>query len=702
MKAATASPPRRSGLGIAAARHRGVLVAAAVFALLFLASDALTPGAFSYFEFSFMSAGGAPLALAAMGQTLVIMTGGFDLSAGAVISLVNVVLATSIGESLGSQIGFGLLALLIGGTVGAVNGFFVAFMRLQPIVVTLSTMFIVQGVTLLILSRPGGSIPLEFSLFFTGDAIPQVLPAPMLVLVAAVGVWLAIKNSRFGVSLYAVGSDEEAARANGIAVAWVKFFAYVTAGLFYGAAGAFVSAQTGSADPLIGKPMLLSVFAAVVLGGTLLGGGRGGAVGSLIGAYILMIVVNILLILNVSAYYSSVAEGLILLIAVLGASLNSQSPIAGYLRLLQLKWRARVEGRRPADHPPPARGPGLTFAFGGGEAEQGTKAAAADVTHPARAGWAAWLERNRETLRLTLPAWACLLLALIGTELVYPGRLVNPAYWNSLVVLASFLAILALGQGAVILTGGLDLSVPWTIALSGIVVAGLVQGSDQTALWAIPLGLLVGLGIGLFNASGIVLLGLSPIVMTLATNGILQGVALVYSGGTPDGFASPAMRWFMTGKLLGLTPVTWFMIAFVVFALLLLTRTAFGRRLYAVGNSRLVARLSGVGVGGTLFGVYMLSGVCAALAGILLAGFSGQASLGMGDDYLLPSIAVVVVGGALITGGRGHYLGMLGGVLLLTTISILLAGTTLPHAVRDIIYGLVVLGAVLALRERGG
>ena len=98
--------------------------------------------------------------------------------------------------------------------------------------------------------------------------------------------------------------------------------------------------------------------------------------------------------------------------------------------------------------------------------------------------------------------------------------------------------------------------------------------------------------------------------------------------------------------------------------------------------------------------VYMLSGFCAALVGVLLTGFSGQASLGMGDEYLLPSIAVVVVGGALITGGRGHYLGMLGGVLLLTALQTLLAGTTLPYATRAIIFGLVVLGAVIALRDR--
>ena len=673
-------PRRWPALG----RHRGLLVACAVFAALFATVGAITPGPFSYFELSFMSSGGAALALAAMGQTVVVLTGGFDLSAGAVVSLVNVVLATWMGPEVSSQVLFGFVALAIGAAVGAVNGFFVAFVRLQPIVVTLSTMFIVQGVTLLIMDKPGGMIPPEFSAFLAGDAIPGVLPAPVLVLAAAIAVWLLVKHSRFGVGLYAVGSDEDAARAAGVPTRAVTFGAYVLAGMFYGAAGAFVAAQTGSADPLVGRPMLLQVFTAVVLGGTLLGGGRGGCLGSIVGAYTLMIVVNILLVLNVSAYYSSVAEGVILILAVLAASLNRRSPVADYLRLAWLKLQAHRGGTLASRHP-----------------------GAADPFVPSGRGLAAanpstWVERHRELLRFVLPAYVGFALVLLATQLVYGNTLLNPGYYNSLLVLASFLVILALGQGAAILTGGLDLSLPWMIGLCGILVAGLVRGSDEAALWAIPLGLLLGAGLGALNGAGIVLLGLPPIVMTLAMNGILQGAALVCSGGTPDGFASPAMRWFMTGRLLGAAPVVWFVMAFVAAALVLLTRTTFGRRVYAVGNSPLVARLSGVGVGGTLIGVYALSGFCAALVGILLASFSGQASLGMGDEYLLPSIAVVVVGGTLITGGRGHYLGMLGGVLLLTALSTLLAGTTLPHAVRDIVYGLVVLGAVLALRERNG
>jgi ribose transport system permease protein len=289
---------------------------------------------------------------------------------------------------------------------------------------------------------------------------------------------------------------------------------------------------------------------------------------------------------------------------------------------------------------------------------------------------------------------------VLVTEGVHGNTLFSWNYYNSLIVLSSFLTILALGQGSVILTGGLDLSIPWTIGLCGILLAGMVKGSDAALVYALPLVLLVGCFIGLLNGLGIVFFGISPIVMTLAMNGILQGLALIYSGGTPDGFSSPSLRWFMTSRDWGVTPVVFFMVLFVAAAALLLTRTPFGRRIYGIGNGERVAALSGIAVGRTLVTVYVLSGFCAALVGVLLTGFSGQASLGMGDEYLLPSIAVVVVGGVLITGGRGDYLGMLGGVLLLTGLQTLLAGTTLPYATRAILFGLVILGAVLALRER--
>jgi ribose transport system permease protein len=672
---------RQSGGAFFLRHNRGVLISAAVFIILFAVSIAFSGGAFGYFEASFMSSGGATLALAAMGQALVILVGGFDLSVGAVVSLVNVVLVTHMGASLGSMVGVGVLGIAVGGAVGAFNGFFVAFLGLQPIVVTLSSMFLIRGVTVLILDSPGGSLPDDFKNFLTGAVIPNVLPAAVLVIIAAVIIWLVIKGTRFGVSIYAVGSDEESARSAGIPVRRTKFLTYVIAGLFYGAAGVFISAQTGSGDPLVGDPLLLETFAAVVLGGTLLGGGRGGLIGAIFGAYTLMLMVNLLLALNVSAYYSSVAEGVVLILAVMVSAVHKEAPVAQYARQI----RRTVTGWRAGLLPSQIRWDAAPRRLGRARAQ------APRVT---------WLQRNGERLRFALPAYLCLIGVLVATAIVRPDTVERWSYYNSLIVLSSFLIILALGQGVVILTGGLDLSVPWVIGFCGILAAGFISGSNAASVWVIPLVLLVGALIGMINGLGVVVFGLPPIVITLAMNGILQGAALVYSNGTPAGFSSPSLHWFMTGNIAGLSPVVLFIIAFVVGSVILLGGTVFGRRVYAIGNSVTVARLSGVNVPRTLILVYALSGFCSAVVGVMLTGFSGQASLGMGDDYLLPSIAVVVVGGTLITGGRGHYLGMLGGALLLTALQTLLDGTNLPHAVRDIIFGLVVLGAVLALRER--
>jgi ribose transport system permease protein len=670
----------------ALASNSGVLIAALVFAVLLGTVAGINTGPLTYFDISFMSSGGATSALAAIGQTIVILSGGFDLSAGAVISLVNVFLAQSMDPANmeASVLLWSLAGIGIGMLCGAFNGIFIAFLRLQPIVVTLSTMFIIQGVTLLLMDKPGGFVSPSIGAFYMGDAIPGWIPMPLVVVGGVLLAWAWLKRTRLGTAIYAVGSDPDAAAAVGVRVPFVRFLVYVIAGGCYGLAGVFISAQTGSGDPLVGNPLLLSMFAAVVVGGTRLGGGRGGPLGSAIGAYILIIVVNILLVLNVSAYYSTIAEGMILILAVLAGSLSRSSTLARQLRIIGTRLSARRAGTLVKQR-----------------AEGDTRLRlAASADQPAAGERPGFFKRNADVLRYTLPAYLCFVLVVAVTQLWLGGALLNTGYWNSLVVLSSFLAILALGQGTVILTGGLDLSVPWTIGLCGILLAGMVKGSDAALIYALPAVLLLACVIGLVNGLGIVFLGLSPIVMTLATNGLLQGVALLYSNGTPDGFSSPMLRWFMTGKIGPVAPVVLFMVLFVIAAVTLLGRTPFGRRVYGIGNGLRAAELSGIPVGRTLILVYVLSAVCSALVGILLTGFSGQASLGMGDDYLLPSIAVVVVGGALITGGRGHYLGMLGGVLLLTALQTFLAGTTLPYATRAILFGLVVLGAVIALRDR--
>ena len=294
------SQDRHAGAGWS--RHRGLVTAIAVFALLLATVAALGNGGLSYFDLSFLASGGATLAIAAMGATLVILTGGFDLSAGAVISLVNVALALGLaGGASASPLALTAAGIAIGMAAGAFNGFFVAVLRLQPIVVTLSTMFILQGATLLIMDKPGGAVAPALAEFYMGDAVPG--PCPCRWRCWRRWDWPGPGSHPRRVALYAVGSDAESARAAGLRVDATRFLAYVMAGGLYGLAGVFLSAQTGSGDPLVGNPLLLSLFAAVVVGGTRLGGGRGGPMGSVFGAYILMIVVNILLVLNVSAYF---------------------------------------------------------------------------------------------------------------------------------------------------------------------------------------------------------------------------------------------------------------------------------------------------------------------------------------------------------------------------------------------------------------
>ncbi|SNZ19315.1 ABC transporter permease [Cohaesibacter gelatinilyticus] len=676
---------RKSQFVLGLTRNRAVLVSFLVLIALFTLNSSISPYPLSYFDISFMASGGTTTALAAAGQTLVILSGGFDLSAGAVVSLVNAVLATQMDPAnyeasvpLWTAIGIG-----VGMSVGAFNGFFIAYLRLQPIVVTLATMFIVQGLTLLVMDKPGGFISPSLASVFMGDAVANLLPASIVLLAIVALLWLWLKRTPFGLALYSIGSDPEAAESVGLQTRWVTFSTYVFAGGLYGLAGVFVSAQTGSGDPLVGNSLLLPTFAAVVIGGTRLGGGKGGLIGSIFGAYILMFVVNILLSLNVSAYYATIAESMVLMAAVLAGTLSSNSPLAVQLRSVRQDIIARKKGMLVSQRPFVDNR--LNIA---GNAEL--------VQHDRLS----FLKRNAAMLRYTLPAFICLFLVLLLTQFTLGNVFSSFRYWDALLVLSSFLAILALGQGTVILTGGLDLSVPWMIGLSGILVAGIVQGDNGALIYAIPITLMVAVFIGTMNGLGVVALGLSPIVVTLAMNGLLQGAALIYSNGTPDGFAAPALRWMMTGEFFGTTPIIPALALFVACAVLLLGRTAFGRRVYAIGNSEAAARLSGINTNKTLILVYILSAICAALVGILLTGFSGQASLGMGDDYLLPSIAVVVVGGALITGGRGHYIGMFGGALLLTSMQTLLAGTTLPFAFRPVFFGLVILAAVIALREK--
>jgi ribose transport system permease protein len=296
----------------------GVLGATIVLVILFFTYTAVSSEALTSFGLTSLVNAGAALAIAAVGETIVVLVGGFDLSVGAVLSLVNVLVATQLRAGAWSGIAITALALALGAAAGCTNGLLVGFLGLSSIIATLATSFVFSGAALLLLPEPGGTVPTAFSLMFTGDFAN--VPNALVVLLVVVLVWFLIKRTRLGTAMYAIGSDSESSRASGLNVRFSLFWLYALSGLFYGIAGVFLSALTASGDPNLGAPMTLSVFAAVVVGGTVLGGGRGGAVGSIIGAFIIALIADILFAVNISSFYTYIFTGLLLVVAV---SLNS-------------------------------------------------------------------------------------------------------------------------------------------------------------------------------------------------------------------------------------------------------------------------------------------------------------------------------------------------------------------------------------------
>jgi ribose transport system permease protein len=291
----------------------GPVVAAAVLVVMLIVY-AFFATLFSSFTIQALSNDAAPLALAAIGETLVVLTGGFDLSVGAIIGLVNVLLATHLTGHGGHDLTWVVLTIAIAAGCGLLNGVLVAYVRLQSIIVTIATLFIFSGIALDVLPQPGGSVPIGFTNLLTGVT---VIPRGLILILLAALVWLALRRTRLGAALYSIGGDREAARMSGIPIARRLLVTYTLAGLFYGLAGVFYTAQTGSGDPGTATSFLLAPFIAVVLGGTRFGGGEGSAIGSIIGAFIVTMLVAVIFVLGINTFSTGLVEGIVLALAVL-------------------------------------------------------------------------------------------------------------------------------------------------------------------------------------------------------------------------------------------------------------------------------------------------------------------------------------------------------------------------------------------------
>ena len=264
-----------------------------------------------------------------------------------------------------------------------------------------------------------------------------------------------------------------------------------------------------------------------------------------------------------------------------------------------------------------------------------------------------------------------------------------------LLELAAVIGLVAAGQTLVVIGGGIDLAVGAVITVTAILLPLLSVAWDPTGLVGVAAALLVAAGIGFLNGLGIAAMRVHPLIMTLAMATLLQGLLVIVAGGSAITVRNPVVEWLGSARPAGV-PVgilLWLVVSAGV--LVLLHRTAVGARIFALGTSPLAARLSGVDIGRTTVLLYTSSGLAAGIAGVLVLGMNRQGYVGIGDPYLLTSIAAVVLGGTSILGGRGTYAGTIPGAILLVTVTALITVVNASPGWRSILFGGLILGLLL-------
>lgn len=320
-----AEAERRSALSHGFAQNIGLIlsvailiVAIVIFTVMFVLQQQRLPG---NFEVTSTVNNTMPLALAAIGQAIVVLTRGIDLSVGGVVDLANALAAILLHGGLVNDVWVSLVVILVGAAAGLVNGLLVGLGRVQPIVVTLATLSIFQGLAVRVLPQPGGAIPAGYTAFLVNTNQPTAL---LFLVLAGLG-WLALRRVRLGVDLFAIGSDEQAATALGVNAVRTKILAYTIAGALYAIGGLFLAATATAGDATAGDSYTLTSIVAIVLGGVSFFGGRGSAIGAIAGAFIITMIVNILFYAHINPLYHAFFEGLFLIIAVVLGTLIARA-----------------------------------------------------------------------------------------------------------------------------------------------------------------------------------------------------------------------------------------------------------------------------------------------------------------------------------------------------------------------------------------
>jgi len=324
MSAATAAARRAAHAGMigSAARRNAWTLGLLGFLAFLLVFTKLIQPSYGVTGVQGLAISVLPLALAAVGQAIVVISGGIDLSIGAMMALTSVISASLMkGQPEEFGIAVVVIVLLLGLALGAINGGLVVVTRVPDIVVTLAMSFVWAGCALLVLKTPGGGSAKWIKELVTGSLGNEWIPKAAVVLVLVVAViWVPLRRSGLGLSIYAIGSNRLAAFRSGVSVGRTKVIAYALMGLFAALGGLSLTASTGIGTPVPGPYTLMSV-AAVVLGGVNLAGGRGGVFGALVAVVILQLIRTDMTFLNVNTNLAVVVQGVILIGVVMIGSL---------------------------------------------------------------------------------------------------------------------------------------------------------------------------------------------------------------------------------------------------------------------------------------------------------------------------------------------------------------------------------------------
>ena len=294
----------------------------------------------------------------------------------------------------------------------------------------------------------------------------------------------------------------------------------------------------------------------------------------------------------------------------------------------------------------------------------------------------------------TISRYFIVILLFVFISILRPG-FASGSHIKVLLLESAIIGIAAIGQTMVILTGGIDMSVPWLFTAGAMLgyVSGRMEGISP--ILVILMVMLVGFLLGMINGVAVAYLGVPSIVMTLGLNTILQGSVTGLTSGAINGKAPAPIYTLATGSIFNISYgfILWMVLTGVV--ILLLRKTKYGRSLYALGNSRGVVFFSGIKRTRVEALAYGISGLFAALAGMLMVGKTGSAYLGMGDPFQFQTIASVALGGVAMSGGSGSYLGTVAGSMTIAVLLAVLTALNLSPALRQIFYGLILFIAIL-------